>query len=108
MLYFIIAEILVFIIVGYKLSLNKVSRNGWIGYRTASTLSSDENWYKANSILGKALIVGAGIQIISLIFLNQYIESEIFQGLIAGGIPLLVIAKTALIYKPSKLEDKSR
>ncbi|TNE99853.1 MAG: SdpI family protein [Deltaproteobacteria bacterium] len=107
MLYFIIAEILIFVFLGFKLTKKQITRNGWIGYRTASTLASDENWYKANSILGKGLLAGAGIQVLSLVLLNQYIESEIFQGVIAGGIPLLVIAITAIIYKPSKIEDPS-
>jgi len=72
----------------------------WIGYRTTSSLSSEENWYHANYILGVSLMICGIVQVIFLVIGESYILQESFQALVAAGIPLLAILITALFYRP--------
>jgi hypothetical protein len=49
---------LTIIAVAIPLILEKVPRNGFYGFRTSFTMSSDEIWYRANKISGVALLAG--------------------------------------------------
>ena len=40
---------------GVPLMLGKVKRNRWYGFRTPTTLSSDDIWYPANKSMGWAM-----------------------------------------------------
>jgi uncharacterized membrane protein len=51
---------LTIVVLAIPLILQKVPRNGFYGFRTPLTMSSDEIWYYANKISGIAL-VAAGI-----------------------------------------------
>jgi hypothetical protein len=51
---------LTIIALAIPLILQKVPRNGFYGFRTAFTMSSDEIWYRANKISGIALLA-AGV-----------------------------------------------
>ena len=48
---------LTIILLAIPLILEKVPRNGFYGFRTPFTMSSDEIWYRANKILGISLLV---------------------------------------------------
>ena len=51
---------LTIILLAVPLILQKIPRNGFYGFRTVFTMSSDEVWYHANKIAGFSLLV-AGI-----------------------------------------------
>ena len=55
---FVVAIVL--IVLAVPLILEKIPRNGFYGFRTPYTFSSDEVWYRANKIAGVTLLV-AGI-----------------------------------------------
>lgn len=67
---------IVLIVLAVPLILEKIARNGFYGFRTPYTFSSDEVWYRANKIAGFALFV-AGVFWLSLaLVLPQLIASE--------------------------------
>ena len=45
------------IVLAIPLILQKIPRNGFYGFRTPYTLSSDDVWYRANQIAGITLLV---------------------------------------------------
>jgi uncharacterized membrane protein len=51
---------LTIVVLAIPLILQKVPRNGFYGFRTPLTMSSDEIWYYANKVSGIAL-VAAGV-----------------------------------------------
>ena len=99
MLYFLVIELILLFIIGNLLSLKKVDRNSWIGYRTKTSLESDENWYKCNRVLGISLIGCAFIQLCLIVAFYNSLNSELIQGVVAGGVPVLAVVSTFLIIK---------
>jgi uncharacterized membrane protein len=64
------------IVVAVPLILEKIPRNGFYGFRTPYTLSSDAVWYRANRIAGITLLV-AGVFWLGLsIILPQVMVSQ--------------------------------
>lgn len=51
------------------LMLRKVPRNVVYGFRTRTTLSSDEIWYDANAHFGRGLLVASIVSIVAIIVL---------------------------------------
>jgi uncharacterized membrane protein len=63
---FIFAAVgLLFMILGIPLALRRVPPNRWYGLRVAATFASQEVWYEANAVSGRALI-GLGVVLLGL------------------------------------------
>jgi len=54
----------IIIVLSIPMILGKVPRNSLYGFRTAYTLSSDEEWYRANKISGIALLVAGAFWLV--------------------------------------------
>jgi uncharacterized membrane protein len=58
---------LVIIALSIPLVYSKVPPNGWYGFRTPKTLSSDAMWYRTNKIGGRYFIVAAVFQLAAVL-----------------------------------------
>ena len=67
---------IILIVVAVPLILEKIPRNGFYGFRTPYTLSSDVVWYRANRIAGIALVVAGIFWLVLAISLPQVITSQ--------------------------------
>ena len=58
---------LLIIALSIPLVYSKVPPNGWYGFRTPKTLSSDSMWYRTNRIGGQYFIVAALFQLAAVL-----------------------------------------
>ena len=65
---------LTIMLLAIPLILEKVPRNAFYGFRTASTMASDETWYRANKISGIALLVAGLLWLILGLTLPNVME----------------------------------
>ena len=79
-------------ILSIPLMLQKVKRNRFYGFRLKKTLSSDEIWYPANVIAGRALF-GAGVIGLGLVQASAAGLVELSDTILTvGSIGVIVIA----------------
>jgi hypothetical protein len=50
---------LVSIVIGIPLALRKIPRNAIYGFRTRTTMNSDELWFSANAHFGRGIIIAS-------------------------------------------------
>lgn len=85
------------------LILRRVPPNWIYGFRTTTTLSNKEIWYKANTFAGK-LLLGAGIVALILAYilwlLRETLSLVLIQVVSVAGIvvPLSVVLLASLLY----------
>ena len=63
---------LLLIVVAIPLVLHKVPRNTVYGFRTRSTMASDDLWYAANAHFGKRLIIASACGCVLAIITYHY------------------------------------
>lgn len=84
-----------FIGAGVPFVRNRISPNQWYGFRTQTTLSNLETWYRVNHILGIWLIIGGAVVLataITLYFLRLTPQTAVFINL--GTLMLFIFAAT--------------
>ena len=54
----------IMILLSAPMAFNKIEPNSTYGFRTGKTLSSEENWYKANQFSGRATITASCVTLI--------------------------------------------
>ncbi len=59
----------VFALIAIPLMLRKVPRNVVYGFRTRSTLASDEVWYDVNAHFGRGLLIASILSVVAMFFL---------------------------------------
>gem|GEM_PF-538640 len=68
----------VILIIGVApMAFNKVAPNRSYGFKTSKTLSSEENWYKANQFSGRATIIASCITIGSILLMKLFLAKKI-------------------------------
>jgi uncharacterized membrane protein len=85
------------IVLSVPLILGMVSRNGWYGFRTHYTLSSDKVWYPANRVAGIALLLAGFAWLVAVLVLPGMTDSieqarryAVFVGMGSLGVAFLV------------------
>ncbi len=63
---------IILIIFVSPLAFNKVEPNNNFGFRTSKTLSSEENWYKANQFSGRATIISSCISLVCILVMKLF------------------------------------
>ena len=84
--------------VSIPLILKLVPRNSFYGFRTASTLSSDEIWFRANSFAGWALLIGAGVSAALLLAIPGSVRSDSGFDAALFSLPLVIALLASFIY----------
>ena len=64
------------IVLAIPLILEKIPRNGFYGFRTPYTLSSDDVWYRANRIAGVTLLLAGMFWLTLAVALPQVMVSQ--------------------------------
>ncbi len=63
---------IIFIFVSVPMALNKIEPNTSFGIRVSTTLTSEENWYKAHHFDGLARIIGCSITLVCILFMKMF------------------------------------
>jgi len=61
------------LVLAIPLLFDKVPRNRWYGFRTSTSLSSDEAWYQSNRVAAKGMCIAAAIWMAASLILPQLI-----------------------------------
>ena len=61
---------LLMIALSLPLIYEKVPPNGWYGFRTSKTVSSDSMWYRANKLGGRYFVAAALVQLLAVLLLS--------------------------------------
>jgi len=73
--------------------MGKVPRNGWYGFRTTQTLSSDNEWYYANRVAGIAGLAAGLLGVAAALVLPRVMgPSAGYPAAFWTGIASLVVA----------------
>ena len=64
----LVLALIIVTVFAFPLTLGKIPRNRFYGFRLAKTLENDEIWYRANKVAGRSMLVAAlvGIGIVRL------------------------------------------
>jgi uncharacterized membrane protein len=95
---------IVLIVLAVPLILEKIPRNGFYGFRTPYTFSSDDVWYRANKIAGISLLV-AGVFWLSLgvslpqVMASQQEAMKLARNYGLAGLALSVAVSFWLVYR---------
>ena len=98
---------IIFIVVSIPMVLNMLEPNTSTGIRVSTTLSSEENWYKAHQFDGLARIIGSCIALTCIVFMKLFFRkntSRYNNGLVhlmVFLIPLLIGQLISIIYYES-------
>jgi SdpI/YfhL protein family len=89
-----------FIVISIPLLYEKIKPNGWYGFRTQKTLSSEEIWYKANKYMSKDLIkLGCLIILYNLVvFILKIDPILVFGNLIITGVGPGIVMLRSFLY----------
>lgn len=85
-------------IVSIPLILKVVPRNSLYGFRTRSTLSNDEVWFRANHFAGWALLVAAAVSAILLIVIPGEARPSAAYDTALFALPLIVAVVASFVY----------
>jgi hypothetical protein len=72
---FTLIPILIFLL-AIPLLFDKIPRNRWYGFRTPTSMSSDQAWYHANRVAAKAMCVAAAIWMAASLVLSQLMADK--------------------------------
>src|SRR2546423_6630531 len=85
-------------IVSIPLILKLVPRNPFYGFRTRSTLASDEIWFRANYFAGWALLIAAGVSAALLIAVPGSARPNTGSDAALFSLPLVIALLASFIY----------
>ena len=80
------------------LILKVVPRNSFYGFRTASTLSSDEVWFRANHFAGWALLLAAVVSATLLLAIPGSTRPDTAYAAAFFSLPFAVALAASFIY----------
>lgn len=86
----------VFFLLGIPLAGGKVRPNGFYGFRTRTTLGSEEAWYAVNAFYGRCLLAASLATAAGALGLFPYLEPST-QAQVHWTVGLLVVPQTAAI-----------
>ncbi|MCC7339469.1 MAG: SdpI family protein [Bryobacterales bacterium] len=88
-----IVPILIFLL-AIPLLFDKIPRNRWYGFRTPTSMSSDQAWYYSNKVAAKGMCVAAAIWMVASLVLSQRMadkQQASMMGLLFGPFCLVVV-----------------
>ena len=94
--YFVICAI--FAILALPLALRFVPMNSFYGFRAGKALSDTAIWYSANSFLGWAIFIAAGVSVALMLFVPQSITAQSWFAITALFAPLLVAILVSVLF----------
>ncbi|MGC8763896.1 MAG: SdpI family protein [Acidobacteriota bacterium] len=86
----------VFFLLGLPLARGKVRPNGFYGFRTRTTLGSEEAWYTVNAFYGRCLLAASLATAVGVLGLFPYLKTST-QAQVHWTVALLVVPQTAAI-----------
>ena len=89
---------IVLALVSLPMILGKVPPNSTYGFRTRLTLSSPDIWYPANTFSGWALLIAAGICLVTLWLLPETLLVRPLVPVAAFLVPVSLSLVASLIY----------
>ena len=72
---FKLIPVLIFLL-AIPLLFDKIPRNRWYGFRTPTSMSSDEVWYYSNRVAAKGMCIAAAIWMVASLVLSQLMADK--------------------------------
>ena len=94
---------IILVLISAPMAFKKIEPNSSYGFRTSKTLSSEENWYKANQFSGWTTITASCVTLFCLLFLKfiSKTSSRINNGLVylmVYLVPLVISFFVSFLY----------
>jgi uncharacterized membrane protein len=87
------------ILLGLPLMFDKIKPNWLFGFRTLSTVSNEEIWYKINRQVGKDFIIAGIILILGILFLIVLLPGISVNEITLAALFLITITVAAVIIR---------
>jgi uncharacterized membrane protein len=89
---------LLMIALSLPLIYEKVPPNGWYGFHTPKTMSSDSMWYRANKLGGRYFVAAALVQLVAALLLSGIWPEAVTQIMPWGILPAVPILAAVLLW----------